>query len=217
MVKTPPAPPAPPREQILAIAASVFAEHGFAGARIEAIARRAGVNKAMLYYYVGDKRALYLAVIRGVLAVARAELTRVLGRTDDPAERLRAVTRAIAGIADRNPHVPAILLREMGSGGGNLPDDLLAELGSLLRDVASFYRDGAERGVFRAVDPIVTHIVTVGGMFLLVGSRPFRERLRHLQEMPAASPQDDSPALAAALADLLLEGVRVRGGKRGTR
>ncbi|HVR42592.1 MAG TPA: helix-turn-helix domain-containing protein, partial [Thermoanaerobaculia bacterium] len=44
-----------PRDHILDVAAAVFAEQGFAGARIDEIARRAGVNKAMLYYRVGNK------------------------------------------------------------------------------------------------------------------------------------------------------------------
>ncbi|HSN67988.1 MAG TPA: helix-turn-helix domain-containing protein, partial [Thermoanaerobaculia bacterium] len=42
-----------PRDQILTAAAAVFAEVGYAGARVDEIAERAGVNKAMLYYHVG--------------------------------------------------------------------------------------------------------------------------------------------------------------------
>jgi TetR/AcrR family transcriptional regulator len=50
------------RAAILAAAAHVFAAEGFAGARTDAIATAAGVNKALLYYYFKSKRRLYAAV-----------------------------------------------------------------------------------------------------------------------------------------------------------
>jgi AcrR family transcriptional regulator len=49
--------------RILAAAADVFAESGFAGARVDAIARRARLNKRLLYHYVGNKAALLEAVL----------------------------------------------------------------------------------------------------------------------------------------------------------
>jgi TetR/AcrR family transcriptional regulator len=51
------------REAILRAAERIFAEEGLAGARTDAIARRAEVNKALLYYYFKSKKALYLAVL----------------------------------------------------------------------------------------------------------------------------------------------------------
>src|SRR5579871_3989265 len=51
------------RAAILQAAALEFAEHGIAGARTDAIAREARVNKALLYYYFKDKETLYGAVL----------------------------------------------------------------------------------------------------------------------------------------------------------
>jgi TetR/AcrR family transcriptional regulator len=51
------------RASILASAARIFAESGCAGARMDAIAAAAGVNKALLYYYFASKDSLYAAVI----------------------------------------------------------------------------------------------------------------------------------------------------------
>ena len=52
------------REAILNAAEAVFAEHGFDGARVDAIAETAGYNKSLLFQYFGDKIGLYKAVIR---------------------------------------------------------------------------------------------------------------------------------------------------------
>ncbi len=51
------------RGAILAAAARIFAESGLAGARTDAIAEAAGVNKALLYYYFDSKERLYEAVV----------------------------------------------------------------------------------------------------------------------------------------------------------
>lgn len=52
------------RERILAAALQEFAAHGFAGARVDFIARRAAINKRMLYHYFGGKEELFRAVLR---------------------------------------------------------------------------------------------------------------------------------------------------------
>jgi TetR/AcrR family transcriptional regulator len=52
------------RERILAAALKEFAAKGFAGARVDVIARRAAINKRMLYHYFGGKEDLFKAVLR---------------------------------------------------------------------------------------------------------------------------------------------------------
>src|SRR6202166_5291779 len=60
------------REKILAAALAEFSAKGFAGARVDAIARRARVNKRMLYYCFGAKQDLYREILRRKIA-ERAE------------------------------------------------------------------------------------------------------------------------------------------------
>jgi TetR/AcrR family transcriptional regulator len=52
------------RARILSAALKEFSAKGFAGARVDAIARRANINKRMLYHYFGDKEELFKAVLR---------------------------------------------------------------------------------------------------------------------------------------------------------
>lgn len=62
---------------ILAAATAEFAEKGLSGARVDAIAARAGINKRMLYHYFGNKEALYLAALEAAyqrIRAAEAEL-----------------------------------------------------------------------------------------------------------------------------------------------
>ena len=64
------------REKILAAALAEFSARGFAGARVDAIARRARVNKRMLYYCFGAKQDLYREVLRRKLA-ERSRMDRI--------------------------------------------------------------------------------------------------------------------------------------------
>jgi TetR/AcrR family transcriptional regulator len=52
------------RRRILDAALKEFSSRGFSGARVDAIACRAGANKRMLYHYFGDKKGLFRAVLR---------------------------------------------------------------------------------------------------------------------------------------------------------
>jgi TetR/AcrR family transcriptional regulator len=60
------------RERILVAAFKEFAAKGFAGARVDTIARRASINKRMLYHYFGDKEALFREVLRRKMAERQA-------------------------------------------------------------------------------------------------------------------------------------------------
>jgi len=61
------------RLRILEAAKQEFAAHGLAGARVDRIAAEAGANKRMLYYHVGNKEDLYLAVLEGAYEKIRVE------------------------------------------------------------------------------------------------------------------------------------------------
>jgi len=73
------------RGLILSAALKEFSAHGFAGARVDAIAKGAGINKRMLYHYFGDKEELFRAVLRRKISERQAWAESLSG---DPAESL---------------------------------------------------------------------------------------------------------------------------------
>ena len=73
------------RKRILSAALKEFAARGFAGARVDAIARRAAVNKRMLYHYFGNKERLFQQVLRLKMSQRQAWAETLSG---DPAESL---------------------------------------------------------------------------------------------------------------------------------
>lgn len=76
------------RRRILDAAIKEFSVHGLAGARIDAIARSARVNKALLYYYFKDKDALYTATIEDAMASVLRSTSIILEQKSTPGEQL---------------------------------------------------------------------------------------------------------------------------------
>jgi AcrR family transcriptional regulator len=159
--------PSSPEERILAAAVEEFAANGFYGARTQAIADAAGVNKAMLHYYFRTKENLYGHVIAGAL---RRILNQVglawLGQ--EPVEsRLEKVVDAYMDNYERNPGFLKIILREFVDGGERLRNVFrdLKDLGPLASGVTLpqiMDRIGSELGLSLAQ---TTHlIVNVVGM-----------------------------------------------------
>jgi len=73
------------RGRILSAALAEFAARGFAGARVDAIARRAQSNKRMIYHYFGSKQGLFREVLRRKITERRAVIE---GSSGDPVENL---------------------------------------------------------------------------------------------------------------------------------
>jgi TetR/AcrR family transcriptional regulator len=81
------------RNAILRAAVEEFGANGLDGARVDTIARNAGVNKALVYYYFQDKQALYAAVLEDFMAMRSAILGEVLESELPPGEKLLTLAR----------------------------------------------------------------------------------------------------------------------------
>jgi TetR/AcrR family transcriptional regulator len=101
------------RAAILRAAAHEFAEHGIAGARTDAIARAARVNKALLYYYFKDKETLHGAVLDDAFSGLKTTVFRVLDGDLPPREKMLAYAGAYFDFVASNQMYPRLMQREM--------------------------------------------------------------------------------------------------------
>ena len=137
------------RQRILDAASSVFAEEGFAGARVDEIARRAEVNKALLYYHVGNKQALYTAVLtRNFDRVERA-IADASGSGGSSRDRLGGIISVVADVLKQFPDHPRIVLRDFAAAGANLESDVLVRIARILETVRGVLAVGVRNGEFR--------------------------------------------------------------------
>ncbi len=106
------------RAAILQAAIAEFASAGVEGARTGEIARAAGVNKALLYYYFQDKEALYGAVLDQVYSGLVESILAAMDAEHDPARRILAYAGAHFDYAAKSPFLPKLVSREMMRGSG---------------------------------------------------------------------------------------------------
>jgi AcrR family transcriptional regulator len=75
--------------EILAVAVSEFADHGFHGARVDRITRAAKCNSRMIYHYFGNKEGLYIAVLDAVFEEIRTREADLNFDAGDPVDKMR--------------------------------------------------------------------------------------------------------------------------------
>ena len=196
-------------ERILAAACEVFAEEGFDGARVDEIARRADVNKAMLYYHVGDKAALYGAVIDQILARAHHDVTAAVANAARPADKIRAIQRAFLATFERAPEYPALILREVASGGAHIPESALRRMASLIAVTGDVVRQGQESGALREVHPLLVHLALIATAMFLSRAQLLAARMVQFGITPPATPADVG-GLVDELATIVLDGITSR-------
>ena len=145
------------RTAILEAAVREFSREGIAGARTDAIAARAGVNKALLYYYFKDKETLYGAVLDHVFGGLTSAVMKVLERGLPPQEKILAYAGAHFDYIARNPLYPRIVQGEMmHAGRGGAPHlERIAKryFQPLFARLAKLLEEGRAAGEFRAVEP----------------------------------------------------------------
>jgi len=170
------------RAAILEAALEEFAHGGVAGARTDEIARRAGVNKALLYYYFKDKEGLYAAALEQVFSGMFSRISAVLDEKGSPREKLRRYVEAHFDYIASSPGYPRLVQREfMRTGGRSLSPmasrildrygkPLYARLGALIEE-------GIRSGEFRKVDPAQTVTSLIGIIVFYFISLPAQQAM----------------------------------------
>ncbi|ROR32401.1 TetR/AcrR family transcriptional regulator [Inmirania thermothiophila] len=194
-------------QAVLDAAEALFAERGFDGISMAAIARRAGVSKATVFHHFGTKEALYLAVVRRACR-RTSELIRSLDEGGEPLETGlgRLAQTHLASLLEQGA-VARLILRELLTGRQERARTLAEEVfGDDHARIVAYLERAQARGELAAdVEPglLVTVLFGAEVLFFLA-----RDVLRHL---PATRALAEDPArFAAGLARLLLRGAAPR-------
>jgi TetR/AcrR family transcriptional regulator len=153
--------------RILASATKEFADKGFAGARMDEIAKKAKINKAMIYYHIGDKEALYNAVLNSTFGNMATMMNKNIVLDKEPAENLHIYIQTVSETIRENPNIPPIMLRESASGGKNLPEGVIVSLTSIMEILAQILKLGVEKNEFHQASSFMIHFMIVSPLIFL--------------------------------------------------
>jgi AcrR family transcriptional regulator len=183
----------------VAAAREEFARRGFAGARVDQIARRAGVNKQLLFYYYHSKRGLFQAVLAESAGELETALSGLALPSGGPLERLRLTLQAQFEFLSRQPQLVALLGQGSRSSAAFTP---------AIKRLVVLLAEGQGRGQVR--DDLDPHLAAAQALILMVG-------YLSLESVVAASARPlgaDEPALRErwreAAVDLVVAGVSAR-------
>ncbi|MGA2377017.1 MAG: TetR/AcrR family transcriptional regulator [Candidatus Sulfotelmatobacter sp.] len=175
------------RAAILQAAAKEFSELGIAGARTDAIAREARVNKALLYYYFKDKETLYGAVLDDAFSGMRSRVFQVLDSDLPPREKIMAYVGAYFDFIASSPIYPKLMQREMmraREGHSEHIDRLVKTyFQPIYQRVGELLRKGIADGEFRRVDPIHFIPSMVAMILFYFSSAPVMQRIVHFNPL----------------------------------
>jgi TetR/AcrR family transcriptional regulator len=145
------------RAAILQAAAREFAQHGIAGARTDAIAREARVNKALLYYYFKDKESLYSAVLDAAFSGLKNTVFAVLDSDLPPREKMLAYAGAYFDYVAANQLYPRLMQREMmrarDGQSANIDKIIKNYIRPIFGSVSEVIQNGIAQREFRPVNP----------------------------------------------------------------
>ena len=175
------------RAAILAAAERAFAESGLAGARTDAIAAAAGVNKALLYYYFKSKESLYEAVIEEHLREFNQQALAILNAPGSARTLLlRYVNLHFDFISRRHRHAP--LFQQLMMKGGRAPERLFRQyIVPRAETLQKLLVRGMQAGELRKADPFHTAVSIAALVVFFFSAAPMLKLMGYASPYAEAS------------------------------
>lgn len=154
------------KEKIKKAALGEFAGHGLEGARVDRIARRAKVNKAMIYYHFKNKESLYESILAEVYTAIFPYLLANIPDDKGPEDKFDAIINSFVDfISELDQDYVKVVLRELAGDAKYFKKLMLPNVFVPMVDIAGrIFGDGVTQGIFKEVVPHLTFIFTLGSI-----------------------------------------------------
>jgi len=196
------------KERILQAAQKEFAARGFAGARMEAIAGAAAINKAMLFYYFSSKENLYRTVLFGAFSEIFSEIGRFVSQPMTPGLFLEKFPEIYIRFIARHPDLVRIMVFDLIHN----PDNVTAALTEIIHNKMAFephsflelIPEWHRRGLISESDPLhfMMNIIALS-IFSFIG-KPMVEAISGIH---VASDEDFYRKRIASVVNILQRGM----------
>ncbi len=156
-------------DKILNAAIDEFAELGYAGARVDSIAERGKINKAMIYYYFKSKEKLYERVVTDITTGIFAQIKEASAEGNKPIDQFYSIIGRYVDMLNRmDRRLMKIMMREVASGGGFFRKIAVPNLVEpVISIVEPIFKSAVEKGEIRDLNPYMTFLYIIGGIVFL--------------------------------------------------
>ena len=198
----------PSKEKILLAAQQEFAARGFAGARMEAIAKEAGINKAMLFYYFSSKEKLYQTILHGVMSEFFTKISGLLKPELTPPAFMEKFPELYIRLFAGHPDFVRIVAFDLIQN----PDNICGIMAGIINKMTSFkphplfelIRRWHDQGLISEADPVhfMMNVVALS-IFSFIG-KPMVEAISGIK---VASDEDFYRKRVASVVNILKQGM----------
>lgn len=150
------------REEILAVAAELFATHGYHGTSLDDIAARMGVRKTALYHYVKAKEDILIEIYDRMLTDAETRVLPIAQEKLPPDERIRRMVTTYVELLLDNSEMWSLVHYQQGALPEHVRTAFLKRKRGFERRLEEVIREGQEKGLFKAMQPRLMGLAILG-------------------------------------------------------
>lgn len=174
-----------PKSEILYAALEEFVQFGKKGARMQSIADKAGVNKALLHYYFSSKDNLHKEVLKRMIENAFSRISTSMEESSDPRDQIRQIIGKYYDFICTFPELPRLMLYEINTN----PEEIASFFSQVFigeqhvpQSILGVIRAGIENGQFREVDPRQFLITALSTILFFFGGKPLLTRVLEIED-----------------------------------
>ena len=163
-------------QKILHSATAIFIREGYAGARMQAIADHAGINKALLHYYFKSKDKLFEKIFESKYQMLLPKLQNILNEKVTIFEVVDKIIDAYLDMLSENPYLPALVISTVN----HHPEFLKKIPAALPTLVQAKFQEAIQSGIIKPINPVQFFISLIS---LCIAPYAMKPMIMHMMQM----------------------------------
>ena len=150
-------------QKILKAATDVFQTKGMDGARMQEIADKAQINKAMLHYYYRSKQKLFEAVFKTAVSIMAPKLKEIIAKDEPLFDKIRHFTDSYIDLISRHSYIPTFIINELNRNPGLIQDTFIKEFGDSFSRMRTQVQELVDQGKIQPIQPeqLILNVVSM--------------------------------------------------------
>ena len=138
-------------QKILNAASEVFQEKGLYGARMQEIADKAGINKALLHYYYRSKEKLFETVFIAAVSFMAPKVRAIISSDEHLFDKIRRFTDEYITFLSHHSYLPAFVINELNKNPQLIQDIFVREVGDNIKKIQAQFQQAVDNGEIKPI------------------------------------------------------------------
>ena len=193
-------------QKILDAASEVFQTKGLYGARMQEIADKAGINKALLHYYYRSKEKLFETVFRTAVSFMAPKIRAIISSDEHLFDKIRRFTDEYITFLSHHSYLPAFVINELNKNPKLIQEIFMREVGDNIQKLKAQVQQAIDKGEIKpvAMEHVAINLISTS-LFPIV-TKPLLKTILDKDEKQYQQFLEDRKKLVA---DLIIDSIKV--------